>query len=172
MKLSHLLFILCLGILPGFAQEKVVLPGIKLNESIYADPREVSQAEWLEFVLFVREDESFPETYSQEMLPYGWTEARLPKPGAADRPVTGVTWNQATEYCEWRSVVATFLLKHPKPSTFMDMKLANQASKAKIQYRLPTDKEWVVLAKKTNVSETLPTSKTGFRCVAVVRHFL
>ncbi|MCY7351891.1 MAG: formylglycine-generating enzyme family protein [Cytophagaceae bacterium] len=172
MKQALIPLIFCFGFLPGFAQEKFTLPGIKLNESIYADHREVSKSDWLEFVSFVSKDESFPVNYFKKMLPYGWSQARLPKQGTQNQPVTGISWEQANAYCRWRSVVATFLLKHNKLSTFMDMTLTNQVSKSKIQYRLPTDKEWVALAKKTKASEALPTSKTGFRCVAVVENFL
>ncbi|MGI4872495.1 MAG: SUMF1/EgtB/PvdO family nonheme iron enzyme [Janthinobacterium lividum] len=97
---------------------------------------------------------SYPKSTNQLRTP--------PSSKKQNAPVIGVSWQQALAYCEWRSVVATYLHNHSKLDTYQIMLKANAAAKTLITYRLPTEKEW---EKSTRRFTDNLRSATGFRCV-------
>ncbi len=73
----------------------------------YMDRTEVTNAQYAEFV----------KAAADQPPPLNWRKGRIPK-GKDDHPVTWVTYEDALEYCKWRS------------------------EKEGVTYRLPTESEW------------------------------
>jgi len=104
----------------GFAQKTVdysrVLPGVvKLSETLYLDKTEISNASWKEYVYDIEKKhgktsseylEALPDTlvweqnisYSSPYVSYYYRH-----PAYASYPVVGITWQQAVDYCSWRT---------------------------------------------------------------------
>lgn len=135
------------------------------NAQIVVDQHPVSNKNWSTFLTSIKNDPTLFKKYRQSMVPDQWgTEQTSLKQQNA--PVVGVSWQQALAYCEWRSVVATYLHSHPKLDTYQTMQSANTAAKTLIVYRLPSEKEWEKLASRFTNS---PNSGIGFRCVHSIR---
>ena len=121
----------------------IQVPGIESNlynyrrqvtvPSFYMDETEVSNTNWLEYLHWIRV--SFPEDreYYYNALPdtLVWRRALsynepyvnnyLRHPAYQDYPVVGVSWEQASAYCEWRtSQVNEFNLRKKKILTGYD----------------------------------------------------
>ncbi len=84
--------------------------------SFYMDETEVTNLAYLEYLFWIRRvyGQSYPEVY-QKCLPdtlvwrdkLGYNEPLVDKylrhPAYRNYPVVGVTWQQATDYCSWRT---------------------------------------------------------------------
>jgi sulfatase modifying factor 1 len=92
--------------------------------SFYMDETEVSNTNWLEYLNWIRRtDPTNYEYYYNELpdtlvwrrpLSYNepYVDNYLRHPAYQDYPVVGVTWEQATRYCDWRtSIVNESLLR-------------------------------------------------------------
>lgn len=126
---------------------------------VYADKKEVSNKDWAAFIGFISEDPAFSQKYVQSMLPDGWNNLKM-NAVTRDRAVTGVSWDQALAYCQWKSELATYLQSHAKAASYKHMEADNKLAKSFISYRLPTEREFSKMNTK---------SGTGFRCVYAVR---
>jgi sulfatase modifying factor 1 len=103
----------------------IEVPGVEPNiynykrqvtvPSFYMDETEVSNTNWLEYLHWIRE--SYPddhEYYYNELpdtlvwrsaLSYNepYVDNYLRHPAYAEYPVVGISWEQASRYCEWRT---------------------------------------------------------------------
>ena len=129
------------------------------------DQHLVSNRNWSTFLQAIKNDPSFVKTYSQSMIPDQWGKAQT-SGKKQNAPVVGVSWQQATTYCDWRSVVATYLQTHSALSSYQAMQVANRSAKTLITYRLPSETEWGNAASHFT-NET--NSGIGFRCVHSVK---
>ncbi len=96
------------GIVPDYespSHEVTVKP-------FYLSKYEVTNAEYSEFI----------EATNRQQLPKEWTTSKFPA-GTAKYPVTGISWEDAVEFCKWRS------------------------TRDKIEFRLPTEEEWEFAAR-------------------------
>ncbi|WBA42368.1 SUMF1/EgtB/PvdO family nonheme iron enzyme [Hymenobacter canadensis] len=132
-------------------------PGtIRLAENLFVDESEMDNLHWLEYLQRIRLDSSTAFYRSQlpdSALWVGLTAA--PPAGAASGPSTeyyfhypelrycpavGISYEQATAYCRWRSTLVNesmrqgpeFRKKHPELRDY----------DVTVEYRLPTEAEW------------------------------
>lgn len=81
-------------------------------------------------------NKSFPYgSYNDPMVQYYYYH-----PGYANYPVVGITWNQAVAYCNWKTEEANKLL-------------AAEGKTTTVAYRLPTENEYMYLAKPKPYNE-------------------
>lgn len=139
----------------------VQAPGVvPVSDSLFMDEAEISNLHWLEYLHFMRQDSS--EAFYQSQKPDSMVLARWlrAQPDSADEvyvryyfrypgfryfPLVGITYEQASNYCRWRTAKvrenylqsAKFRKKHRK--------LLRQYEVA-ISYRLPTVAEWEAAA--------------------------
>lgn len=92
------------------------IPRRQTVSSFYMDETEVSNVDYLEYVFWIRRvyGQSYPEVY-EKCLPdtlvwrdkLGYNEPLVDQylrhPAYKNYPVVGVTWQQATDYCAWRT---------------------------------------------------------------------
>jgi len=122
-----LLLILSLGIFIGFLctsfkkkekvwHETVTVPGIIfIDEEMGIDQTEVTNFHWLEYLYWLakvhgKESQQYKNALPDTSLWLGLdssyhsnAEFYLRHPSFRDYPVVNITWDQATEYCKWRS---------------------------------------------------------------------
>ena len=82
-------------------------------QSFYLDQTEIANVHWLEYLHYAKRDSS--ETFYENALPdtmvwekelafnTPYVSNYLRYPGFRYYPVVGVSWNQATDYCRWRT---------------------------------------------------------------------
>jgi formylglycine-generating enzyme required for sulfatase activity len=150
---SSLLVIALIVNLNAFSQSSRVIPKLPfppncvwLKDSLFIDRTEIANIHWLEYLHYLRRDSS--ETHYQKALPDTsvWlaTEDTVKvKHYLRDMayryfPVVGITRDQASDYCKWRSDAVNSKLQD---ENFMKMKYPGYSSFT-FQYRLPTEKEW------------------------------
>lgn len=115
-------------------------------DSFYISATEVTNIEWREFYLAMRDKlgvEKAVELYYPDTLiwikefPFSYmkvlTEAYFQNPDFGDYPVVGISWVQAQDYCKWKSQML-------KSAAKGHSELINLA------FRLPTQNEWELAA--------------------------
>jgi formylglycine-generating enzyme required for sulfatase activity len=130
------------------------------EKMVYADKKEVSNKDWVAFVGFISKDPGFSKKYVQSMIPEGWNNLKM-NAETQNRAVTGVSWEQAVAYCQWKSELTTYLQSHAKAASYKHMEADNKLAKSFIAYRLPTEREFNKMNTKSG--------RTGFRCVYTVK---
>lgn len=135
----------------GFTKNKTHLnytpPGtVKISQGFYMDETEVTITSWMEYMYWVekvygKESEQYLATYPDTNV---WNNPfrthYFNHPAYRDYPMVGITWQQANEFCKWRSdrVTEYLLIKKEKnPKLIIP---------TKITYRLPTTEEWKKIA--------------------------
>jgi formylglycine-generating enzyme required for sulfatase activity len=112
--------------------------GVKLADSLYLDKTEVANIHWLEYEYYMKSDSS-EEAYNSILPAIAVTENYRPDyfrhPAYRYHPVIGITHAQALEYCKWRTKIVNIVLN-------------NEGASYRIKYRLPSEYEWEVAAKK------------------------
>ncbi len=149
------LYILLLLVLCSFQSSKKekdyskILPGlVKVTENLYYDATEVTNLGWLEYTYyyqqrFGKDSEEYLATLpdsnvwlkeSEFGAPY--TTYYLNHPAYRGYPVVGVSWEQAFNYCAWRT-------ERVKEALEVQGKL--DKAPEYFQYRLPTYQEWQMM---------------------------
>lgn len=133
-------------------------PGtVRLQDNLFIDKHEVANIHWKEFLYYIQRDSG--NTYYRKMLPdtLVWAQRNLPQAqissidltknyfSAADYhsfPVVGISYAQAQVYARWRSYVVSELLNQPEELE----RLGLQGKRVVVEYRLPTEEEWMEAA--------------------------
>jgi len=116
-----------------------------ISDNLFMDKTEVANLSFLEYLHYTNEDSSYQ--YYQNQIPTNgvWMDKEVPfldsvklslslgyleYEGYRFLPVVGVSYQQAKNYCKWRSEIAT--------QNFV----STRDKKYRFEYRLPTEKEW------------------------------
>ncbi|MBC5994234.1 formylglycine-generating enzyme family protein [Pontibacter cellulosilyticus] len=134
---------------------------------LYADETEVANIHWQEYLTYLNQDSTVAFYQSQQpdttVIQLNKTDyyrtaagqvvsAYQYHPEYQFYPVVGISYEQAADYCKWRSNVVTELVKSDP----------NNKEKVQVIYRLPTEKEWEIIAAAGYDKNTYPySSATG-----------
>ena len=116
-----------------------------ISDNLFMDKTEVVNLSYLEYLHYMNEDSSYD--YYQNQIPTNgvWTDKEVPfsdsvklslsfgyleYEGYRFLPIVGVSYQQAVNYCKWRSEIAT--------QNFV----STREKKYRFEYRLPTEEEW------------------------------
>lgn len=137
---------------------KVKAPGVVwLKDSLLLDETEITNMQYLEYVYWVRRVEG--ERDYRKLLPDStcwikdgvldnfFSQIYLTYPPHRDFPVTGVSYEQAVKFCEWRTdrVNFNFFIKDHINFKWDVDSLYNIP--IYVEYRLPTKEEWEYAAR-------------------------
>jgi len=125
--------------------------------SFYMDQTEVANIHWLEYLHYAQDsgqqyyEDALPDTtvWAKELAyndPY--VDHYLRYPGFRYFPVVGVSWKQASKYCEWRTTMVNRQLAIEN-GTDQEVQTAESGGRIPLEsgvvlpeYRLPTEAEW------------------------------
>jgi len=125
-------------------------PGtVLLSKNLGIDAYETRNTDYREFLFYTKKTYGNNSEEYKKILPdtncwinsaiytKPYVELYLRHPAYTEYPIVGISYEQAQEYCKWRSKVVNdynniYKAKHPKDKT----------APKKITYRLPTPEEW------------------------------
>lgn len=133
----------------SFTKEKTFIPPgtIQINDTLFADETEVTNFSWMEYeywtkaIYGVNSKEhlaTLPDTLCwREKLAYNepYVQYYYRHVAYRDYPILGISYEQATAYCKWRTERVKTFLSAKKDFTHRNF-----------EYRLPTKSEWEKLA--------------------------
>ena len=123
-------------------------------QSFYLDQTEIANIHWLEYLFYIQKDSSeafylsaLPDTTVWEKeLAYNtpYVSNYLRYPGFRYYPVVGVSWNQAVDYCRWRTeAVNKQKAIEYYGEDYIDGDIPPVESGVYLpEFRLPTEAEW------------------------------
>ena len=123
-------------------------------QSFYLDQTEIANIHWLEYLFYIQRDSSeafylsaLPDTTVWEKeLAYNtpYVSNYLRYPGFRYYPVVGVSWNQAVDYCRWRTeAVNKQKAIEYSGEDYIDGDIPPVESGVYLpEFRLPTEAEW------------------------------
>ena len=133
-------------------EKSYVPPGtVKINETLYFDKGEVSNADWREFDQWARKSfraatfmnwSSTPDTTvwrkdlaeCEEEVKHYYRHEKY-----SDRPVVGISYKQAVNFCDWRTKMAMKELGEGRAD--------KKVLPGSVNFRLPTPEEFELVAK-------------------------
>jgi len=134
--------------------QKFTPPGtIWLRDNVFIDETEISNFSYMEFLYWLnRKNKSqyylmLPDTQCWTRSDIGSADKLISlyadHPAFRDRPAVGISYQQAVEFCNWRSdrVNELLYIRENKLKFHPDSNFATRAPK-KVKYRLPTKEEW------------------------------
>lgn len=150
--------------------------------SFFMDETEIANIHWLEYLYYVAKDSggtqspayarTLPDTNVWvQALSYNdpYVEHYFRYPGFRYFPVVGITWNQASSYCKWRSAVVNMQLA--KAAGREDLvgisksggRIPLESGVVLPEYRLPSEAEWEYAAKALVGTQWLDENQTHAR---------
>jgi formylglycine-generating enzyme required for sulfatase activity len=129
-------------------KKEIVPPGtVKINDTLFADETEVSNFSWLAYETWIKNKYGSNSSEYKAILPDTtvWRETGsynepyvqyyLRHPAYRAYPVVGVSYEQAIEFCKWKTEkVAEYFTREKKHSDLT------------FEFRLPSKKEWEFLS--------------------------
>ncbi len=142
----------------GKKQKTEVPPGtVVVNDTLFADETEISNFSWLEYVEYNKRKygatsreyiSTLPDTlvWRQKMsFNEAYVDYYFRHVAYRDYPVVGVSYEQAKNYCVWRSERVNYMLNVKKGKQINHVDSVFRG-KPIYEYRLPTKQEWEALA--------------------------
>jgi len=150
-------------------------PGtVQINDTLFIDRTEVANVHWREYLFYLFDVETGEDNY-QKALPdtsvwnkFGQridtlrktdtliitssvnnplTEYYFRHPMFNIYPVVGIRYEQAVEFCKWRTLVVNLGIYMDENNLKNHKEHLNDSFPIKIYYRLPTMEEWEMIAK-------------------------
>lgn len=128
-----------------------------LKDNLYIDRTEVTNVNWREFLSYIKQLDSIHLYDEQQFLldTSVWYSLNRPNysiyyhthPSFNNYPVVGVSYEQATTFCKWRT---------DRVNELIQKKINTQWKFKKINYRLPTNEEWEFAASNSLNPEQYP----------------
>lgn len=125
---------------------------VKIKDNIYMDETEVTNFNWREYVMWLEKKHGKTSVAYKNALPDNlvwkekesynepYTQYYYSHPAYNDYPVVGISYEQAVQYCKWRTERVKELFK---TKALTDKKNVYPTN---FEYRLPTKKEWEAAA--------------------------
>ncbi|BDD00435.1 gliding motility lipoprotein GldJ [Persicobacter psychrovividus] len=122
--------------------------------SFYMDETEIANIHWLEYTHFVNQDSSqefyrsaLPDTTVwAKRLAYNdsYVNHYFRYPGFRFFPVVGINWEQAMDYCTWRTAIVNYKLAEDAGEDLPEGggRIPLESGVVLPDYRLPTEAEW------------------------------
>ena len=144
--------------------------------SFYMDQTEIANIHWLEYLYYVKRDSS--EEFYQSALPdtmvwkselaYNdpYVDHYLRYPGFRYFPVVGVTWEQANDFAEWRTLVVNKKLADDAGIEVAEGgngRIPLESGVVLPNYRLPSEAEWEYAATALIGNQWLDENQTHKR---------
>ena len=123
----------------GTGKFKVIQPPacVHLTKNVFIDEAEITNIDYQEYLFYIKRD-SIEETFDKaipKMKIYDFNYSNyFTSPQYRFFPVVGLTHDQASEYCRWRSNFVTKLYK------------TEYKKNVNFKFRLPTETEWELAA--------------------------
>lgn len=142
------------------AKEKLFIPPgtTQINDTVFADETEISNLSWKEFVEYnrirygsnsVEYNSSLPDTLVwRQKLNFNepYVEYYFRHPAYSNYPVVGISWEQAMNFCKWRTERVHVMLEIKSGKRKAEDMNEPYKGKLKFEYRLPSKQEWEALA--------------------------
>jgi formylglycine-generating enzyme required for sulfatase activity len=136
---------------------KIDFSGFSIAKNIFIE-NSVSQKKWQDFLDYINNDKYFSAEFRKKMVPSNWNKI-IKKSDIL--PVTHVSFEQANEYCKWRTIMINDKSKGNYTSGYQTIINSNGLIQKHFTFRLPTEKEWELAAK----NEMFHKVEIGFRTV-------
>jgi formylglycine-generating enzyme required for sulfatase activity len=173
--ISSLLIISCTGkknlydVVRKIPKQKLTPPGtVWLRDNLFMDETEVTNFSWMEFLYYLKRKDTAqyslmrPDTICWTRADVGFDLSEplisyyLKHPTYRDYPVVGISYEQAVEFCKWRSVMVNqfiYIRKNKLKKYSLDTIFQTPEY---VKYRLPTKAEWEYSAAAGLPYETYP----------------
>jgi formylglycine-generating enzyme required for sulfatase activity len=132
-------------------------PGtLKINDTLFIDQTEVANIYWREYLYYLTDtkkeeqeyEKALPDTlvWNSDTSVNPLSQYYFRHPSFNNYPVVGISYQQAIEFCKWRTFVVN-LGKYLDENKFTDFKEhLNDPFPVKLYYRLPAKEEWEMIA--------------------------
>ncbi len=176
MTYKTLLFLIILPVVFSFSSKKgnEVPPGTtQINDTLFFDKTEISNSTWLEYMAWnknkfgINSNEykfSCPDTLvwrDPNSCNEPYVQYYLRHPAYNNYPVVGVSYDQALEYCKWRSDRVNLFLMVKSGKMKIENAININSIEKRFEYRLPTKQEWESIALLGLSDQSRKTIKAG-----------